>query len=299
MGKIKVLMVDDEIQFRETTSKILTRRGYLTTVAGTGEEALNILKKDLHDVVVLDIKMPGMDGHEALAEIKKISPDIQVIMLTGHGHGESAKKSLKHDAFDYLTKPCDIDRLSARINEAYSLGHKEKAEEKKAIDIMISLDDYTIIGPNQSIRDGIEALKKSYEGLVSTSRIMWTGHRSILVMENKDLVGILSIMDLVQALRPAYLSAPKPSMAYGMEYSSMFWTGLFTTQAKALAKKRITDVMSPPPLSVDAQTNLMEVANLLYEEDARRLVVRKEGHLVGVLREQEIFYELSRIMLAE
>lgn len=70
--KIKVLMVDDEEQFRATTSKILNRKGFDTTLAGTGEEALAILKKSPQDVVVLDVKMPGMDGHQTLAEIRKI-----------------------------------------------------------------------------------------------------------------------------------------------------------------------------------------------------------------------------------
>ena len=84
MGKkIRVLMVDDEEQFRSTTSKILTRRGYETTVAESGEAAIQILKKSSQDVIVLDVKMPGMDGHDALREIKKIDPKVQVIMLTG------------------------------------------------------------------------------------------------------------------------------------------------------------------------------------------------------------------------
>ena len=296
--KIRVLMVDDEEQFRSTTSKILTRRGYETTVAESGEAAMEILKKSPQDVVVLDIKMPGMDGHEALKEIKKIDPRVQVIMLTGHGNMASAKDSLKSSAFDYLNKPCDMDLLASKINDAFNAAKKGPKSEKNAGDIMIPIEEYTTIRANQTISEGINSLKKSFETAVSTSRIMETGHRSILVFDHqRELVGILSIRDLIRAVRPAYLSAPKPSMADSMQYSAMFWSGLFTTQTRALKEKRIEDVMSEAPVSVDEKTNLMEVANLLYTENRRRLAVTRKGMVVGVLREQELFFEMVRILM--
>ena len=298
--KIKVLMVDDEEQFRATTSKILTRRGYETTVAESGEEAIEILKKSPQDVVVLDIRMPGMDGHEALAQIKELDPDARVIMLTGHGGGESAKESLEHGAFDYLNKPCDIELLSLKINDAYDAAQEGVREEKKAGDIMIPIEDYTTIDPDSTIKDGIERLKRSFESAVSTSRIMETGHRSILVFDQTGkLVGILSILDLIEAVRPAYLSAPKPSMADSMQYSPMFWSGLFTTQAKGLVNKKIRDVMADAPLSIDKDTNLMEIADLIFTEKRRRMAVTREGKVVGVVREQEIFFEMAKIITAQ
>lgn len=294
---IKVLIVDDEAQFRATTSKILSRRGHDTTVAESGEEAIELLKKSPQDVVILDIKMPGMDGLEALTRIKEIDPDVQVIMLTGHGGAESAKESLKHGAFDYLNKPCDIGLLSLKIRDAYDAVREGVREEKKAGDIMIPIEDFTTIDPDSTIKEGIETLKRSFEGAVATSRIMESGHRSILVFNHADeLVGILTPLDLIEALRPAYLSAPKPSMADSMQYSPMFWTGLFTTQVKGLADKRIRDVMSDAPLKVDEDTNLMEVANLMFTEGERRLAVTRKGKVVGVVREQEIFFEMATII---
>jgi CheY-like chemotaxis protein len=296
--KIKVLMVDDEAQFRATTSKILSRRGYETTMAGSGEEAIEILRKTRHDVVILDIKMPGMDGLEALAEIKTIDPDAQVIMLTGHGTVDSARKSLKRDAFDYLNKPCDIDILDSKIKEAYAAVHKGLKEEKKVKDIMIPIEDYTTIDADSTIKEGIERLKKSFDTITSSSRIMETGHRSIVVFDRKgEMVGILSISDLIRSLQPPYLLAPKPSMADSIEYSPMFWTGLFTSQAKALVNKKIRDVMSEAPLSVDENTNLMEIANLIFMEQVRRIAVTHKGKVVGVVREQELFFEIARIIL--
>lgn len=296
--KIKVLMVDDEEQFRSTTSKILSRKGYETTLAGSGEEALEVLKSSRPDVVVLDIRMPGMDGHEALSRIKEIDPEIQVIMLTGHGTLDSARETLESRAFDYLNKPCDIDLLSARISDAYNATKKGKREEKTAADIMIPVEDYTSIDADSTIREGIEGLKRSFEDFVSTGRIMETGHRSILVFDQKaTLVGILSILDLMKALRPAYLSVPKPSMADSLQYSPMFWSGLFTSQTRALIQKKIRDVMSEPPPMIEEDANLMEIVETLYTTNGRRVGVTRKGKVVGVVREQEVFFEIARIAL--
>ena len=297
--KIRILMVDDEEQFRATTSKILTRRGYETSMASNGEEALAIIKETDHDVVVLDINMPGIDGHQALKEIKQLKPDLPVIMLTGHGAEDSAKTTLKHGAFDYLSKPCDIDLLAARINEAVAAKHHLDVHyEKTALEVMIPLDDYTIIDPDSTVTDGIIGLKKSFESALATGKVMETGHRSIVVIDtNGNVVGMLSIFDLIKALQPAYLSFPKPSTADSLQYSPVFWSGLFTLQSKGIGQKKIKDVMSGPGRTIDGTTNLMEIANLMVTAHVRRVVVTHKGQPVGIVREQELFFELARILL--
>ena len=297
--QIKVLMVDDEERFRATTSKLLEKRGFQTTIAGSGEDAIAILKKEPHDVVILDIKMPGMDGHEALSLIKELRPEIQVIMLTGHGTLESADNALIQKAFDYLNKPCDIDILAVKINDAYKKKHHgELAGEKKVKDIMIHIEDYTSLSIDNTVKDSIKKLMESFKNLVSSSRIMETGHRSMLVFDhNKKLAGILSIMDLIEAVRPAYLSAPKPSTADSIEYSSMFWEGLFTTQTKAMADLKIGDIMSESPPVIDGNSNLMEAADLMYTTQLRRLIVTADEKLAGVIREQELFFEMANIII--
>ena len=296
--KINVLMVDDEAQFRATTSKILIKKGFNTTMAASGEEAVEILKSNPQDVVILDIMMPGIDGHEALSQIKKISPQTQVIMLTGHGGLASAKRSLEQGAFDYLTKPCDIDLLSSKIISAYEAVNKPKMrEEKTAGDIMIRIEDYTTITTDTTVKEAIYELRKSFEGLVSSSRLMEAGHRSIMVFDSqKKLAGILSIADLLAAIRPSYLSAPKPSMADSVQYSPMFWTGLFTRRTLAIGSKKVTEVMSESPPQVEYHTNLMEVADLMFRENVRRIVVTMNKTVVGILREQEMFFEISKIL---
>ncbi len=296
--KIKVLMVDDEEQFRSTTKKILNRRGFETVLAGSGEEAIDKLAEN-PDVVILDIKMPGMDGHQALKEIKKHSPDLPVIMLTGHGAMPSAREALVEGAFDYLSKPCDIDLLAEKITDAFNHTSTDfvPGKEKTIADVMVPIDDYTILRGENTVQDAVQKLKESFSAKVSTSRIMETGHRSLLVIDERgNIEGILTIIDLLAAIMPAYLFAPKPSMADSMSYSPMFWTGMFTRAVKEMAPAKIKAIMSPAPLTIDVDANLMEAAHMMIHHGARRLAVEKGGEIVGVIREQDLFFEIEKIL---
>ena len=95
---------------------------------------------------------------------------------------------------------------------------------------------------------------------------------------------------------PAYLSAPKPSTADSVQYSPMFWKGLFQKEIKALAGKRIKEIMSPAPLTIDGASNLMEAVYTMVNKNARRLVVLSKGEVVGVIREQDLFFEMERAL---
>lgn len=294
--KIRVLMVDDEERFRTITARILERKGYETVIAASGEEALEMLSEN-PDVVILDVKMGGMDGHETLKKIKQTNPDLPVIMLTGHGALPSAQESLRSGAYDYLTKPCDVDLLAAKIKDAHFIRERGITSEPAVGDIMIPIENYTTIAPDATLRQGIEKIKASFSRLLSTDRLMVAGHRSILVFEGDDnLVGILGVKDLIAALRPAYLSAGKPTMADSMQYSPMFWTGLFTNRVKTVQDIKVGDVMSARPPMIEADVNLMEAAEMLFERKARRLVVKSKGRIVGVMREQELFFEMARLV---
>lgn len=294
---IKVLMVDDEAQFRKTTKKILERHGFETILAATGPEALEKLSLN-PDVVVLDIKMPGMDGHETLAHIKDVNPDLPVIMLTGHGALPSAESALNQGAFDYLSKPCDVAILAMKVRQAHRMGTKDSMlKERGVLDVMVPIEEYTVLNASATVREAILALKASFTSKIATSKLMETGHRSILVLDNdKHLVGILAIKDLLEAVMPPYLTAPKPSTADSMQYSPMFWMGLFTDQVVQLADRQIETIMSPAPITIDARANLMEAAHVMIENGARRLAVFFEDTLAGVIREQDLFFELDRIL---
>lgn len=292
---VKVLMVDDEEKFRATTKRLLNKRGFQTIIAENGPMAIKKLEEK-PDVVILDIKMPGMDGHTALREIRKISPELPVIMLTGHGDLDSAQEAREEGAFDYLTKPCDIDVLSSKITEAYESNLKEIPHDERLVkDVMIPIEDYTTLDLDQTVKEAILKLKKSFTLKMSTSRLMETGHRSILVFNQEGVVGVLTIKDLLKSIMPAYLSAPKPSMADSIQYSPMFWRGMFTKEVKVMVRKRIEEVMSPAPLKIDSESNLMEAAYMLIYNKVRRLVVLKEGKVVGMIREQDLFFEMEKI----
>jgi DNA-binding NtrC family response regulator len=132
MAIAKVLLVDDETPFVETMTKRLTKRDLDIIPALSGNEALKRLKEDDKiEVVILDVKMPGMDGIEALQEIRKRYPLVEVIMLTGHATVESAIEGMKWGAFDYLMKPCDIDMLISKVSEAAA---KKRHHENKIIE---------------------------------------------------------------------------------------------------------------------------------------------------------------------
>lgn len=115
---IKLLLVDDEIGFVDVLSKRLSKRNMDVTAAYSGTEAIQTLRKQDFDVAVLDLKMEDMDGIEILRIFKKLIPTMPVIMLTGHGSEQAAREGMACGAFDYLTKPSDLDDLVEKIHQA-------------------------------------------------------------------------------------------------------------------------------------------------------------------------------------
>ena len=128
MKKMKIMLVDDEERFLATTQKLLTQKGFETATATSGLEALNILERSNFHVVILDVKMPGMDGNETLKKIKARYPLVEVIMLTGNATVASAIDGLKSGAFDYLMKPIEIDDLIGKAKQAFE---KNKQMQEK------------------------------------------------------------------------------------------------------------------------------------------------------------------------
>ena len=123
-----IMLVDDEDRFLTTTSKLIAHVGYNVLTASSGAEALEKLRMQEIHVVVLDVKMPGMDGLAALKEIKRQYPMVEVIMLTGHATVESAIDGLKSGACDYLMKPTDIPDLIQKAEAAF---HRRQDVEGK------------------------------------------------------------------------------------------------------------------------------------------------------------------------
>jgi len=116
--RMRLLLVDDEESYVNVLSKRMTRRNFEVSSALSGAQAIRILRKQDFDAVVLDLKMEDMDGIEVLRIFRKMAPDLAVIMLTGHGSATAALQGMQEGAFDYLTKPCELDELLEKIAKA-------------------------------------------------------------------------------------------------------------------------------------------------------------------------------------
>ena len=139
MDYFRALVVDDEPDFLETLVNRLGKRSIDTAGVGSGEEAVEVMKKQLFDVVVLDIKMPGgMDGIETLREMKKIQPLVEVILLTGHASVETSIEGMKLGAFDYLIKPIKLEELLTKMAEAFERknAHDQKIRSARIKELM-------------------------------------------------------------------------------------------------------------------------------------------------------------------
>lgn len=137
MTLFNVLIVDDEQEFRSMTMKRLSKRDITCDGAENGEQALQRIKKGDIDVVLLDVKMPGMDGIETLREIKRLRPLTEVVMLTGHASVESGIDGMKLGAFDYLMKPMELEPLLEKLKDAYE---KKRIQQDKIETAQIKRD---------------------------------------------------------------------------------------------------------------------------------------------------------------
>lgn len=138
MEEMILMLVDDEERYLETTRKLLAKKGYKAVTASSGPDALKKLEESGAHVVILDVKMPQMDGHETFREIKKRFPLVEVIMLTGHATVDSAIEGLREGAFDYLMKPTDVDVLIEKALDAFEKYKKHQAK------IMLAMNQSTL-----------------------------------------------------------------------------------------------------------------------------------------------------------
>lgn len=115
---VRLLLVDDEAGFIRVMQKRLARRGYVVATAGSGAEALRVLRAGAYDAAVLDLKMDDMDGFEVLRVMRRMAPEMAVVMLTGHGGAEEAREGMRLGAAGYLLKPCEMEELVCAIERA-------------------------------------------------------------------------------------------------------------------------------------------------------------------------------------
>jgi len=279
---IKLLLVDDEEEFRDAASTALGRQGLQVTEADSGESALEILETTKPDIIVLDLKMGGMDGISALQEIRRAHQDLPVIILTGHGRYEDALAGIQLGVVDFVQKPVDLKRLGARIRDMVAAGKRLPLKEKTIAQLMVPEDLYHRVRADQTVRDAVAALQ------VAQRRQMPAGdpdrgRRVLLVFDsNERFAGLLRAEDIVRALIPQWLDTP---------YSS-FFTGMFLAQAKVVGELPIADFIRQPT-SVDVGAPLMEAAYLLVSRHLSHLAVMSGGRLIGMLRPEDLYKEIA------
>src|SRR6056297_1674043 len=191
---IHVMVVDDEAVFVRNLCRLLETRGFNVSVAFDGYTAMARLHEDKEKsvaLVLLDVKMPGMNGNEVLSRIKSMRPDVEVLMLTGHGDVDSGVNAIREGAFDYLLKPCDIDLLTEKIHEALT------AEQMRR---------QPILGPRQLVKEATDSVFLPLRPDDSLTRALEIFEAdSGLIKENLHVVdpsghlsGIITKTDLIQ-----------------------------------------------------------------------------------------------------
>lgn len=160
MNKNRILMIEDDRRLREVLQKILERKGFFVDIAENGPEGITKIKQDFFDVALTDLKMPGMDGMEVLKAIKRISPQIYVIMMTAYGTINSAVEAIRNGAFDYITKPFKTEEILIVLEKAL-----EDRDLRRKIDYLTKQAEQAvkfdnIIGKSKAMRDVFEMIKR-------------------------------------------------------------------------------------------------------------------------------------------
>jgi len=158
MNKQTILIADDEASHRMMLKAHLNEEGFDVVEASNGQEALELVSRNFYDLILMDIRMPVMDGAEALSRIKKISPAIPVIMMTAYGSIESAVEALKSGADDYLTKPLDMDELLIKVGKVLRYRYLEKENILNRERLGKRFDFSSIIGKSQAMKELFETL---------------------------------------------------------------------------------------------------------------------------------------------
>jgi len=280
----RLLLVDDEEEFRRAAATALKRRGFTVVEASSGQEALDRVRFERPDVVVLDLKMAGMGGIETLRRIRELEASLPVLILTGHGSFHDALAGMSLDVVDFLQKPVDLERLAERLTGllADSPGGVREATLEE---LMVSSDLYPHLYVDQSASDAVAAIARFIRQSAETEE--GREIRSALVFDRKKVfAGVVRFSDLTRMVLPRFLAdAPYPT----------FFAGMFAAQCKVMVHRSVIDLMTRP-VTVDVRAPLMAAVHLMARHRLSALPVTDGDILVGVLRDRAVLLEIARIM---
>ncbi len=269
--KIRVLLVDDEEQFVINMARILKVRGFDMSTAFSGYEAVEAIKYGGgFDVVVLDVKMPGMDGIATLEEIKKWAPDTEVIMLTGHATLSSGTRAMRKGAYDYLMKPCEIEDLVEKLKEAH------EAE---------SIKRHPVLWPRKMVREiTLHSLKKLLPEAPLVKAMEMMGRESgeeaieeVYIVDREDrLQGIVTRRGLLDEAQEAHPGA------------SLNWSVLLGNP-QLLPEKALSQIMRPNPITIQPNAHLTDAAQQMIMNKVRCMPVVRAGKAIGIIKMLDVF----------
>lgn len=283
MKEIKLLLVDDEMEFRLVTTQALTRRGFSVVEAESGERALELLREELPDIVVLDLRMEGMDGIDTLIHIRKDHKNLPVLILTGHGGFDEAKIGIRLGIVDYLQKPVDVSRLAARIRKLLERGRGQPLNERTIDELMVPISAYQRVYDDQPVREVITVLRDAlFPGI--SGKVTEEGHRTLLVFDRHErFVGCLRLNDLLEMMIPEVMRQ-SPYVSY--------FTGMFLAQCKVVGNQPVGDIIGKQN-TIDPRAPLMEALCLMVSNKLINLPVVQGGELVGMLRDKDLLLEIA------
>ena len=279
---IRVLLVDDEKQFVVDLAKILSRRGFEVSTAFDGYQAVNAVKSQAcFDVVILDIKMPGMDGIATLEEIRNLSPDSRVIMLTGYASLESGARALRLGAYDYLMKPTDIEDVIEKIREVQEAACvvRDPVLWKRNTVGALTLPSIGRLSPEDPLFRALKMMSTQYgQGALE----------EVCVVDYQDrLQGIVTKRDLLGVSKRSHPAIP------------LTWDCLLEN-TQFLPEGRVGDIMRKNPLTASPDESVAEVAQFMIKNNILCMPVTNAGKLIGHIRLQDIFrYVGSKLQKAQ
>lgn len=270
--RLRVLIVDDEERLAKGIAKLLNSRSMDALAVFSGQQALEAIKTgDGFDVVVLDVKMPGMDGIDTLVEIKQAAPETQVIMLTGHATLDSGTQAMRCGAFDYLMKPCDIENLVEKINEAHEV---ESIRRHPVLWQRNLVKDLTLYSFKKLELD--DPLEVALEIFSRETRNMVV--EEVYIQDVDDhFRGTVTRRDLIRAAEEAHPG------------QSLNWQDL-ANHPDRLPQKPLKSVMQPvPPMTASTEERLIDVAHRMLQHNVRCMPVMEKSKVIGIVRLQDIF----------
>ncbi len=306
----RILILDDEEELRSIISQRLTRKGYETAEAGTARKGLEYLKGHVLSAVLLDLRLPDGDGLDVLKSMKKLQPDLQVIMLTGHGTIESAIDAMKNGAFDYLTKPCNLSELEVILEKAVE--QRKLVMENSGLRQVVhrQTQGIEIIGESSQMKTLLEMTKKAAQ---SDATILIQGETGVgkeLIARALHLWNPRSAYAYVPLNAAAIPESLLESELFGHEKGAFSGAGTHKLDLVELADHGtlFLDEIGEMPLSLQAKLlRFLETGEFRRVGDNRlrtvdvRIVTATNRDLLAEVKEgrfrQDLYYRLNGLIL--